>query len=83
MRAAQGLHRINGHPDRTQAVSGMAHFSGGGPSGSICKRCKHYGHRELEEKCVKFREMMGAWGANVRPATPACKYFEEKPRAQA
>lgn len=76
----QGLFKIEGHPDRSQAVSGMAHFAGGGPNGATCKMCKHYGSRDLEKKCVKFREMTGDWGANVRPTVPACKYFE--PRAK-
>lgn len=81
VKGAQGLFEIDGYPNRSKAVSGMAHFSGGGPNGAVCGKCQHYGTRDFEQKCVKHRQMAGEWGANVRKSQSACKYFEEKPRA--
>ena len=79
---ALGLFKIEGHPDRAQAKSGMAHFAGGGPAGATCGKCEHYGWKEMEKKCVKFREMAHEWGANLKKAQSACKYFQPREKSQ-
>ena len=71
--------KIEGVPGKRDVKSGMAYFSGTGPSGSTCGKCVFYGFKEMEKKCTKYREFAHEWGSNIKKTQPACKYFEPAP----
>lgn len=68
--------KIEGVPGKREVKAGMAYFAGTGPNGSQCGQCAFYGFKEMEKKCVKYREMVHEWGANLCKTQSACKYFE-------
>lgn len=59
--------------DRAQAVPGMAHFAGTGPTGAICGQCTLFAPDD--GRCSKFRELTGRRGAKVPSGSAACRYF--------
>jgi len=78
--------KIEGCPDRVNAVPGMAYFSDTGPFATTCGECRYLGYsRESRSgkwhrvsKCAKFKELTGRHGADVSKANASCKYFAAK-----
>lgn len=76
---ADYMTKVDNYPSTNQAKSGMAYFSDTGPFGTFCGKCKFFEPHGRAGYCLKYKEMMKAWGAQVRKRTPSCKYFEQKP----
>jgi hypothetical protein len=77
----EGLTKISGVPDRSQAISGMAHFSGTGPNGTKCAACKKFSASEVrngKSRCKKYSELTGRVGSLIRGDNSSCRYFEKK-----
>lgn len=82
------LTKIEGVPHRDEIVPGMAFYAGTGPFEAKCKGCKFYGYYRESKKgksyrtmaCLMFKKMTGKFGPRLKPHTPACKYFELKPK---
>ena len=80
------LTKIEGVPERTEVVRGMAHFSGTGPVGEICKTCGFYGYYRQARSgksyyvpaCLMFKKLTGRYGPRINKDTAACKYYEKK-----
>lgn len=79
----------------SETVEGMAHFAHGGPVGTCCRSCAHWGQTKKEirdragflkpSRCklyVKMRKGQQAIKARagIPPETPSCKYFEARTR---
>ncbi len=73
---------------------GMAHWTGTGPKGKVCRECVHYvsdarysanspGHAKNQLKpgwCKKTKELQGGMKGPVFPTeSKACRHFEESP----
>jgi hypothetical protein len=65
------LAKLPGVPSRADAVPGMAHFQGSGPSGTTCRDCKF--HRYLRDDrpklyggCQKYFALTGRHGPVIR-----------------
>jgi hypothetical protein len=60
----------------------MAHFAGTGPQNKTCGECRFLVaaiKRQVGQRCDKYRQMMGEYGAaHIPSATPACKYFARR-----
>ena len=70
-----------------QTAPGMAHWAGGGPSGSVCGKCAFYGYSysapngditNRRSSCEKFWRVTGRHGGTLGARQSACKYFEPK-----
>jgi hypothetical protein len=77
---------IDGVPDRSEIVPGMAHFRNTGPIGTVCRQCVYWdekGGRMLDKKpCTRFCQLCGYVGPLVNGGTPSCKYFERTNRSR-
>src|SRR5262245_43800608 len=68
------------------SVPGMAHWAGTGPRGKHCGECKYLTFIAVgtgkSARCGNYKMMMGAYDRGKLPIqTPACRHFEEAPRA--
>jgi hypothetical protein len=77
------LTRIEGVPDRDDAIEGMAHFAGSGPVGKTCGDCKHHGglvrsKRRIWDRCAMFKQLTGEHGPEVSKYNKSCRYFEPR-----
>ena len=64
------------------SYSGMAHFAGTGPTGTVCQQCIFFMKmpKGFDGKCRKFAEIMRKKGDAFPRSTWSCKYFEGRPR---
>lgn len=80
------LTRIEGQPNKADALPGMAHFAGTGPIDKKCGDCVfrgYYRHEHDARKhngCRKFKSLTGNNGPEVRSDWRACRHFEQKPK---
>jgi hypothetical protein len=78
------LTKIEGCPDRADAIAGMAHYAGSGPIGTTCGTCLHRGYSREGKNgkwkkttgCRVYKSLTGRHGAAVRKENASCKYFE-------
>lgn len=78
MREQQGLTRIAGYPDRSQAVAGAAFFAGTGPFYKTCNDCTFFKYIAHQRRCGKYVDLTGKSGPPIPSTTKACKYFEDR-----
>ncbi len=56
--------------------SGMPHWSGTGPPGTVCGQCSFYGYgTQYPNSCYRYYEMRVEHGAAFSAETPSCQYF--------
>lgn len=67
------LTTIEGIPDRSAAIPGMAHFAGTGPPGKTCGDCVHRGYKRRSER-ETWSEHARAFVARVYKVN-ACDMF--------
>lgn len=80
------LTTIEGVPDSSTAVPGMAYFADTGPATKTCGDCELRGyHRQRGNGktyhtagCAMFKKLSGRHGPPVGRDNKACKYFEPK-----
>ena len=59
--------------------SGMAHWSGTGPPGTVCEQCSFYGYgMQHRNSCFRYHEMRSEHGAALPPETPSCQHFQPR-----
>ncbi len=57
--------------------SGMAHWSGTGPSGTVCGQCRFYGSStQYRNSCSRYYEIFWQHGAAFPAESPSCQYFK-------
>jgi hypothetical protein len=57
--------------------SGMAHWSGTGPPGTVCEQCRFYGYgMQHPDSCYRYFLVTKQHGAPLPISTPSCKHFE-------
>jgi hypothetical protein len=81
MKAQAGLTEIPGIPSRSQAIAGMAHFSGSGPAGAVCSKCASFILSQLKgekSRCQKYQALTGSIGSMISGSNSACRYFEQR-----
>lgn len=74
------LTKIPGYPSKSDAVPGMAHFSGSGPSGTQCHSCFFYTSQHRSKRCgycLKTQQLVGQRGAKIHGSNSSCRYYEE------
>lgn len=65
--------------NRTAKHGSFAHFPGSGPVGKYCDKCAHFSAAEKKKGwglCIKFKQLMGFKGNQIRGSSQSCKYFE-------
>jgi len=80
--------KIDGAPDREEAIAGMAFYAGTGPIGTTCGGCAHRGYYRVNGAgksvrwlgCKVFKSLTGRHGRVVSKLNPSCKYFAEAKR---
>lgn len=86
MKGSQYLTSPNPELDRlvTATVPGMAHWSGTGPPGATCGKCRHHmslpNHLEkmVLKRCAKYFHLVQKVGPEPIPnKTVACRYWEK------
>jgi hypothetical protein len=56
--------------------SGMAHWSGTGPPGTVCGQCGYYGYDgRYTNSCLRYYVMVFKHGAAFPAETPSCQHF--------
>jgi hypothetical protein len=55
--------------------SGMAHWSGTGPPGTVCGQCSFYGYGVHPNSCYRYYEGVLEHGAALPAETPSCQRF--------
>jgi hypothetical protein len=82
---ADYLTKQPGMPNKADAVPGMAHFRGSGPSDTTCRTCMF--HRYMRDDlpklyggCQKYFALTGRHGPTVSGTNASCKYYEEARR---
>ncbi len=56
--------------------SGMPHWSGTGPPGTVCGQCSFYGYGlQHPNSCYRYLELFSQHGAALPVETPSCKHF--------
>jgi hypothetical protein len=58
--------------------SGMAHWSGTGPPGTVCEQCSFYGYGAYPNRCYRKFLMDGRHGARLPISTPSCLHFQPR-----
>jgi hypothetical protein len=59
--------------------SGMAHWSGTGPPGTVCEQCSFYGfHTQHPNSCYRYYLRVSEHGAPFPAETPSCKHFTRR-----
>lgn len=66
--------KVEGVPDSSAAVPGMAYFPDTGPFGRTCGECIHRGYKRVSSK-ETFNERTQTWFAKTRSVT-ACAMFK-------
>lgn len=81
------LTKLEGVPEKSQVISGMAYFAGTGPADMTCGDCKFRGmwRKKLAndqtyrtQACAMFKKLAGRYGPVVKKSNPSCKYFEKR-----
>jgi len=65
--------------NKTAKHGSFAHFPGSGPSGKYCEKCGFYSPADKKRGwgvCIKFKQLMGHKGSQIRGSSESCKYFE-------
>jgi hypothetical protein len=56
--------------------SGMADWSGTGPSGTVCEQCSFYGYgMQHPNSCYRYYVVKVEHGAALPAETPSCQHF--------
>jgi hypothetical protein len=56
--------------------SGMAHWSGTGPPGTVCGQCSFYGYgMQHPNSCYRYYVVVLEHGAAFPAETPSCQHF--------
>jgi hypothetical protein len=56
--------------------SGMPHWSGTGPPGTVCGQCSFYGYwMQYPNSCYRYFLMMKHHGNPLPISTPSCQHF--------
>ena len=59
--------------------SGMAHWSGTGPPGTVCGQCSFYGYgMQHPNSCYRYYVWRGDHGAAFPAETPSCQHFQPR-----
>jgi hypothetical protein len=62
--------------------SGMPHWSGTGPPGTVCAQCSFYGHDpQHPNSCHRYYVDRLQHGAAFPAETPSCLHFQPRPPA--
>lgn len=86
------LTQVDGVPDSSGIIRGMAHFAGTGPAGTYCRECLWWGFflkdhwNVAHAACEKHRKLTKQLRVprGGLPPVPSgarsCKYFEARPK---
>lgn len=59
--------------------SGMAHWSGTGPPGTVCEPCRFYGYgMQYPNSCYRYFLLTRQHGAAFPVETPSCQHFQPR-----
>lgn len=80
------LTKVEGVPDRSEVINGMAFFANTGPESTTCGTCKLRGYFRMSKfgrsyfttACAKFKSLTGKYGPRLKKDTPSCKYYDKK-----